>query len=44
MTTTDKIIKAIIGFEDWCEQNKKRFIKKNNPELYKKLYLEVNQK
>lgn len=38
MSTTDKIMKWVVGFEEWCEENKKQFIKKNNPELYKKLY------
>lgn len=41
-STSEKIIENIIGFEDWCEKNKRSFIKKNNPELYKKIYNSKN--
>ena len=34
----DNLIKRIIGFEEWCEDNKKKFILKNNVQLYNKLY------
>lgn len=37
-STSEKIMNWVIGFEDWCEKNKQEFIRKNNPELYKKLY------
>ena len=36
-STSDKIIEAIIGFDEWCMKNKMDFLKKNNPKLYKKL-------
>lgn len=40
----DKIIEWVIGFNSWAEENKKNFIKNNNPDLYKKLYGKNNQR
>lgn len=34
----DDIIRWIIGFDEYLEENKKKFLKKYNQELYKKLY------
>ena len=32
------ITERIIGFDEWCEKNKKKFLLKNNPAEYAKQY------
>jgi hypothetical protein len=36
--TADDIVRHLIGFDEYLEENKKKFLKKYNQELYKKLY------
>lgn len=33
-----RIKERIIGFDEWCEKNKKKFLLKNNPAEYAKQY------
>lgn len=37
-TISKNFVGKIIRLDEWTEKNKKDFIKKNNPKLYKKLY------
>lgn len=36
--TADDIVRHLIGFDKYLEEKKKKFLKKYNQELYKKLY------